>query len=167
MLRVRDGDAQAFEELVGLWQDRLVTLFRHHTGDHAIAEGDSLVAFMPLLLGRRLPADVLRTLIAGLADPGRFLTPHGLATESPRSPLYRSNGYWRGPIWAPSTQLIVSALDGVGETKLAREVSRRFCTTFAKSGSAENYDALTGEGLCDRAYTWTASAFLTLASSLR
>ncbi|NCA12480.1 RNA polymerase subunit sigma-70, partial [bacterium] len=29
MLRVRDGDAQAFEELVGLWQDRLVTLFRH------------------------------------------------------------------------------------------------------------------------------------------
>lgn len=162
---MRRADALVPKLLAHSWRgDRFVA---PRSGDHALAEGDSLVAFMPLLLGRRLPADVLRTLIAGLADPGRFLTRHGLATESPRSPLYRSNGYWRGPIWAPSTQLIVSALDGVGETKLAREVSRRFCTTFAKSGSAENYDALTGEGLCDRAYTWTASAFLTLAFSLR
>jgi glycogen debranching enzyme len=137
------------------------------SGDHALAAGDSLVAFMPLLLGRRLPAEVLRTLLAGLAEPGRFLTAHGPATESPRSPLYEPDGYWRGPIWAPSTQLLVAALDGVGETRLAREVSRRFCATFARSGSAENFDALTGEGLRDRAYTWTASAFLTLAAGLR
>ena len=38
MLRVRDGDVAAFAELVALWQDRLVTLFRHQTGDHALAE---------------------------------------------------------------------------------------------------------------------------------
>lgn len=136
------------------------------SGDHAVAPGDSLVNFMPLLLGSRLPVEIRRVLIAGLSEPGRFLTEHGLATEATTSPLYRSNGYWRGPIWAPSTQLIVSALDGVGENQLAREISRRFCATFASSGSAENYDALTGEGLCDRAYTWTASAFLTLAAQL-
>ena len=34
MLRVRDGDAEAFADLVVAWQDRLVTLFLHHTGDH-------------------------------------------------------------------------------------------------------------------------------------
>lgn len=159
------GDQLVKRLLAHSWRgDRFVA---PRSGDHAVAEGDSLVAFMPLLLGRRLPDDVRKTLIAGLADEGRFLTPHGLATESPRSPLYRTNGYWRGPMWAPSTQLIVSALDGVGETKLAREISKRFCATFAKSGSAENYDPLTGEGLCDRAYTWTASAFLALASDLR
>jgi hypothetical protein len=161
----RRADALVRRLLAHSWRgDRFVA---PRSGDHALAEGDSLVAFMPLLLGRRLPSEVRDALVAGLADPGRFLTAHGLATESPRSPLYRGNGYWRGPIWAPSTQLIVSALDGVGETKLAREVSRRFCATFAKSGSAENYDALTGEGLCDRAYTWTASAFITLAATLR
>ncbi|MBM4058009.1 MAG: RNA polymerase subunit sigma-70, partial [Planctomycetes bacterium] len=38
MLRVRADDAEAFEELVALWQGRLVTLFLHHTGDHSTAE---------------------------------------------------------------------------------------------------------------------------------
>ena len=31
------------------------------------------------------------------------------------------------------------------------------------SGFAENFDAVSGEGLRDRAYTWTASAFLAMA----
>jgi RNA polymerase sigma-70 factor (ECF subfamily) len=52
MLRVRDGDAQAFEELVGLWQDRLVTLFRHHTGDHAIAEDLAQEVFLRVYRAR-------------------------------------------------------------------------------------------------------------------
>ena len=30
---------------------------------------------------------------------------------------------------------------------------------------AENFDALTGVGLRDRAYTWTASAYLMLAAA--
>jgi RNA polymerase sigma-70 factor (ECF subfamily) len=38
MLRVRDGDAEAFEQLVALWQPRLVTLFMNHVGDHSTAE---------------------------------------------------------------------------------------------------------------------------------
>lgn len=52
MLRVRDGDAQAFEELVALWQDRLVTLFRHHTGDHAIAEDLAQEVFLRVYRAR-------------------------------------------------------------------------------------------------------------------
>jgi putative isomerase len=35
----------------------------------------------------------------------------------------------------------------------------------ARSGMAENYNALTGAGLRDRAYTWTASVFLLLAEA--
>ena len=31
---------------------------------------------------------------------------------------------------------------------------------FSSSGFAENFDAVTGEGLRDRSYTWTASVFL-------
>ncbi|NDC54607.1 MAG: sigma-70 family RNA polymerase sigma factor [Planctomycetia bacterium] len=52
MLRVRDGDAVAFEELVALWQDRLVTLFRHHTGDHAIAEDLAQEVFLRVYRAR-------------------------------------------------------------------------------------------------------------------
>ena len=46
MLRVRDGDVVAFGELVELWQNRLVTLFLHHTGDHATAEDLAQETFM-------------------------------------------------------------------------------------------------------------------------
>jgi RNA polymerase sigma-70 factor, ECF subfamily len=52
MLRVRDGDAAAFEELVGLWQDRLVTLFRHHTGDHSTAEDLAQEVFLRVYRAR-------------------------------------------------------------------------------------------------------------------
>ncbi|MFM9197191.1 MAG: RNA polymerase sigma factor, partial [Planctomycetia bacterium] len=52
MLRVRDGDAAAFEQLVGLWQGRLVTLFLHHTGDHATAEDLAQEVFLRVYRAR-------------------------------------------------------------------------------------------------------------------
>jgi RNA polymerase sigma-70 factor (ECF subfamily) len=52
MLRVRDGDVAAFAELVELWQDRLVTLFVHQTGDHALAEDLAQETFMRVYRAR-------------------------------------------------------------------------------------------------------------------
>lgn len=52
MLRVRDGDAQAFEQLVAMWQGRLVTLFLHHTGDHATAEDLAQEVFLRVYRAR-------------------------------------------------------------------------------------------------------------------
>jgi hypothetical protein len=59
--------------------------------------------------------------------------------------------------------IIVDGLTCVGETEFASELSRRFCDMVARSGMAENYDAVTGDSLRDRAYTWTSSVFLILA----
>jgi putative isomerase len=133
------------------------------SGDHEVAESDCLLPFLPIVLGKRLRRDVLSKLVAGLKQQGRFLTEHGLATESVQSPFYQSDGYWRGPIWAPSTMIIVDGLAAAGEMDFARDLARRFCDMAARSGMAENYDAITGEGLRDRAYTWTSSVFLILA----
>jgi RNA polymerase sigma-70 factor (ECF subfamily) len=52
MLRVRDGDVAAFAELVELWQDRLVTLFFHQIGDHALAEDLAQETFMRVYRAR-------------------------------------------------------------------------------------------------------------------
>ena len=52
MLRVRDGDVVALGELVELWQNRLVTLFLHHTGDHATAEDLAQETFMRVYRAR-------------------------------------------------------------------------------------------------------------------
>lgn len=131
------------------------------SGSHEVfPTSDCLLHFLPLVLGRRLPKDVRTKLVAGVR---RFLTPHGLSTEHPSSRHYIPDGYWRGPIWSPAVMLIVDGLRASGETKLANTIATRFCRMCESSGFAENFNARTGEGLRDRAYTWTASVYLLLA----
>ena len=124
---------------------------------------DSLLPRLPVVLGPRLPARLRAPLIADL-ESDKFLTEWGWATESPASPHYRSDGYWLGSIWAPTTMLLCDGLRGCGREDLARDVALRFCRLCDKSGFAECFDALTGAGQRDRAYTWTASIFFLLAS---
>jgi hypothetical protein len=122
----------------------------------------SLLNLMPIVLAGELPERIRHTLALRIR---RHLTPYGLATELPTSPHYQADGYWRGPIWAPATVLIEDGLRRSGFANLADEISGRFRALCEHSGFAENFDALTGAGLRDRAYTWTASAYLVLAAA--
>jgi glycogen debranching enzyme len=122
--------------------------------------GASLLELMPIVLGEHLPPEVRDKVVAGLEA---HLTGVGLATERPESAFYEPDGYWRGPVWAPVTVLIEDGLRRAGAADLADRVSARFRAVCEKSGFAENFDALTGDGLRDRAYTWTAAAYLVLA----
>ena len=152
------------DALLGCINDQLWTgaaYLAPRSGDHAVSDGDSLVNFMPIVLGSRLSKDQRAALVRGLS---RFVTAHGLATENPKSKYYTPDGYWRGPVWAPSTFLIFEGLKACGENDLARKIAKRFCATCVQSGMAENFDALTGKGLRDRAYTWTSGIFMLMAS---
>jgi glycogen debranching enzyme len=128
----------------------------------------SLLNSIPIVLGNRLPDSILQTLSTDLGLTGPFLTEWGYASEAPSSPKYEPDGYWRGPIWAPSTFLIVDGLVAAGYLDLAREAATRFCDLCVKQpGFWENYDAITGAGLRCPGYSWTASVFLLLASWLK
>lgn len=120
----------------------------------------SLLVNMPIVLGDLLTAADTSRVAAAIR---RHLTEWGLATEPVDSPHYESDGYWRGPIWAPSTLLIEDGLRRAGAIALADEISASFRRLCETSGFAENFDAVSGEGLRDRAYTWTASVYLILA----
>jgi glycogen debranching enzyme len=125
-----------------------------------IASTSSLLTALPLIASHRLPDHVSKRLAEKVAA---HLTAFGPATELPSSPRYDADGYWRGPIWAPSTIIVEAGLRAAGHHDLADDVSERFRRLCERSGFAENFDALTGAGLRDRAYTWTASAYLLLA----
>ncbi|PFG18390.1 hypothetical protein ATK74_2976 [Propionicimonas paludicola] len=140
------------------------------TGEEFVAVGarsgqrstsSSLLNLLPLVLGERLPEEVRSSMVAHLLD---HLTDHGPATEPVSSPHYESDGYWRGPIWAPSTALIEDGLRASGFTEVADIVNARFRALCEQSGFAENFDAVTGDGLRDRAYTWTAAVYLMFAA---
>ncbi len=130
-------------------------------GGNVITKPTSLLNLMPLVLGEYLPADVFARMADDLTR--RFLTPFGPATEAPTSPLYVPDGYWRGPVWAPSTYLLVDGLRRGGREDLAREIARRFSDLVAYAGGHyENYDALGGTGLRTRGFAWTSAVDLLL-----
>lgn len=148
-----------------LWDgDRFVA--RRSDDGQAYTTSASLIPFMPLILGARLPVHV-RNLLVGRIEHGGSLTDWGVATESPLSPLYERDGYWRGPIWPPTTLLLVDGLDACGARELGDLVARRYLAMCARSGFAENFDAETGQPLRDTAYTWAATTFMALSQRLR
>ncbi len=147
--------------MAALWQGDHFAARLGNTGD--VVECQSLIPWLPLILGERLSEELRAKLKAGMVE---HLTEWGLATEKVDSPCYIPDGYWRGPIWAPSTYLAVVGLERSGFDAVAQDIAQRFCKLCAKSGFAENFDAVTGAALRDPAYTWTASVFLLLAERM-
>jgi hypothetical protein len=165
----RDGDRAQWTAAA----ERLCSAMLEHlwTGERFAARSattgrtwtsNSLLDVMAIVLGDELPATLRDTLAERIRS---HLTAFGPATELPTSPQYEADGYWRGPIWAPATILIEDGLRRAGHTELADDISARFRMLCERSGFAENFDAHTGAGLRDRAYTWTASAYLILAAA--
>lgn len=134
------------------------------TDDRAYkAESRSLLVYMPLILGERLPVDIREKMVASLrADSGLF-TPIGLASESINSSLYLEDGYWRGSVWSPPSLLLAAGLRDAGYEDFAKEIARRYCDNCAKNGFGENFNAKTGVSQKDRSMPWTAAIFLILA----
>lgn len=165
----REDEATAWkkeaDKLYELLMERLVQdgrfVARYAPEDRIIEQQDSLILMMPIIIGYRLPRDMVETLVNTLVD--RFEATFGLCTESHASPLYRENGYWLGPIWAPVTYLFIDALRFNGYNELATRLACKFMDLTLVGGMAENFDPFSGEGLVDPAFTWTSSVFLMLA----
>ena len=60
--------------------------------------------------------------------------------------------------------LIADGLRRGGYGELAGRIARGFCNMVKNiaRGNYENFDAVTGQGLCAPGYTWTASVYLLL-----
>ncbi len=125
-----------------------------------VLDSQSLILYLPLVIGYRFEKEFLDNLVKSLLN--NHLTKFGLATENVESPYYAYNGYWQGPIWAPTTYIFIDALRENGYTSEAFEVAEKFCELTLIGGMAENFDPLTGEGLVDKSFTWTSSVFLLL-----
>ena len=141
-------------------QGRLVT--RLDGGKRIIYQPTSLEPMMSLVLGQNLDAEMFNGMVKQLDD---YMTPYGLASEMPSSPLYRSDpdAYWCGPIWAPAMYLVLDGLNRGGRRDLAIDLAQRFDRLIHQAGGYyENFDAKTGKGLKTKAYTWTSSVHLLL-----
>lgn len=161
-----DEHSEASKKLSNHLVDQLLTQFWDEHSNCFIARdlqyfepirtGDSLLMCMPLLVGKHLPSNVIDALLHALKS---FECPFGFATENPNSPYYKYNGYWLGPVWAPTMCLLVSAIEAFDKV-WATALRTKFLHAVSVGGYAENFDPFTGEGLVDYGFAWTAAVTL-------
>lgn len=167
-LELRDEAEQWREQADDLYRLLMERLYvkgsfvaRYAPEDRVIGQQSSLILLMPLVIGYRLPRDLCDRLVQTLIE--KFDAPYGLCTEAHGSSLYKENGYWLGPIWAPVTYLFIDALQNNGYNEFATALAKKFMELTLVGGMAENFDPFSGKGLVDPAFTWTSSVFLLLA----
>ena len=128
------------------------------------APSQSLINYVPLMLGKQLDAKLSQNMVADLQLGGRYFTDFGLASEAIDSLKYKYDGYWRGPIWAPTNYQLFCGLNDMGNKALAKTIAHRFCEMCAIDTSfSENYDPLTGKGIQAPGVCWTPAVFMLFA----
>ena len=134
---------------------------------------ESLCAYQPLLLGKRLPSDIIEKMTSDLSVENDFLTEYGVASEKLSSPYVNIRGGWaNGPINSPLQMQIVIGLRACGKTELSKLIANRYCRTLARTGFFHIHNPFTGKGLdkgrdgvLNQHWTsWSSSVFILLAS---
>ena len=155
--------------LDAFWDGEQWHSFCVETGQRS--ENDNISFYMALLLGRRLPAEVIEKSIARLFRPGGFDSAIGLTSEPMDAPTFRG-GFSSGSVITPAQFFLCLALEACGRRDLARRVAVKYCDALRSHGFFHIYNALSGGE--DRSLTaygerrlfwsaWTSSCYLFLA----
>ncbi|MDR2530421.1 MAG: hypothetical protein LBC65_02615 [Oscillospiraceae bacterium] len=146
--------------------------FAYNPETGARSDSKTVALYCALILGKRLPQEILDKSIAWMFSDDGLDTPFGIASEAPTSPYFR-HGFTAGSVITPAQFLIVLALEECGRSDLAKKVALGYCDALAKYGYFHIYNALTGKE--DRSLTafgerglfwsaWASSCFFWFAS---
>ena len=116
-------------------------------------------SLFPLLI-EDLPTGLLESIVRRLTDPRQFWAPYPVPSISMSEPSFCAVAFdsltWRGPTWMNVNWFLARGLRRHGRHDLAGEIARRSFALVEKSGFREYYNPLTGEGLGEGDFTWSA-----------
>ena len=132
----------------------------------------TIALYVPIILGKRLPQDIIDKTLALMFSPDGFATPYGIASEGLTSD-YFTHGFTSGSIIVPAQHIMVLGLEACGRLDLAKEMANNYCAILRDNGFYHIHNALTGLG--DRSLTafgepglywsaWASSCYLWMAS---
>lgn len=97
-------------------------------------ESASALMFTPVILGKRLPAEILDKLAAKLMDPETYLTDLGVASECQKSPCFSVSAIASGRVVAPVEMILCQGLKAAGKEAEAKTIAERYLAAAAKLG---------------------------------
>ena len=128
----------------------------------------SLIHYIPVVLGDRLPPEILDKLAADLTEEGVFLSPWGLSTERMDSDWFEATGrsISRGNIVPPSMLFICAGLLGSRRRDAGRLITERYLTALSTQGMPFLIHPVLGNVFGFAGGSWPACAYTILGRLL-
>ena len=96
----------------------------------------SLAQLQPIMLGSRLPQEIIDILAKRIFDSEEFLTAYGLASENLKSEKLVMRSYTRGAVISPTQMLIINGLYDAGRKESAQMLAIRYLNALTHMGLA-------------------------------
>jgi len=124
---------------------------------------NSSSVYLPIILGRRLPQEIIDKIAEDLAVEGDFLTPYGIASEKLTSDDFALGDHMsRGYVLPSTNMLIATGLFDAGKKDLAAKIAHRYCRTIKDGGFIMLINPFKGLSGVPGG-SWAACAFIILA----
>lgn len=147
-----------------------------------VLESRSIACYQPIILGKRLPQDIIDTIAEAMMDEKEYLSPIGLTGEAMTSPeCTYSILFMKGRVVAPVQMLMSVGLYSAGKKEEAKKIAKAFCDKVNQEGMLLGYapsdvEPATGEPVRNPQFptpldpwpwaSWTAANFLIMASAI-
>ena len=145
-----------------MWTGEHFVCLKQYTHE-PVFTGSSLF-YIPLILGSRLPKDVLDKLTADLMREDHLLCPYGIASEDIQSDYFEMIGtrMGSGAISPPGEVFILTGLWEGGKKSEAKLITDRYLGSLMEKGFPHYLDPINGDGSFPGG-SWCRNAFTILA----
>ena len=139
--RAEEGEAwyarsrELIDKMVKLFWNGERFIAREHENHDNIIDVKALEFYRPILLGKRLPPEILEKLTADLMEEGHYLSPYGFTVEDLADSPYSKVGTGRGKILPSDNILIITGLYLAGKTEEAKKAAKLYIEGFTKVGT--------------------------------
>jgi hypothetical protein len=106
-------------------------------GTHEVVDFESIAMYQPIILGKRLPQEIIDKIAAKLGNPETFFSEKdgGLYSESRKSPYFSiGTAFMMGRMLAPVQFMMALGLYNAGKKELALKIARAFCDWTLEKG---------------------------------
>ncbi len=122
------------------------------SGTHEVVDGESLIFYRVLVLGHRLPQEIIDRMAEDLTEGNGYLTPQGLVSQRMTSREFNKLAFGNGGIIPPDSILVTDGLYRCGKVELAKKAAKAYCDGLIRPDTPY-YPSAAMDG------SWPASAF--------